>query len=63
MALALDKYYVVYEKRSLYNSDFKAFLPNNGVLASDKILSDSLRTDIGLLPLNEAEFIHIKEKR
>ncbi|TVQ93498.1 MAG: hypothetical protein EA393_02150 [Bacteroidetes bacterium] len=58
-ALALDKYYVIYEKRSLHNSLFKTSnrLRVNGVCITDKELSDSLRLDIGLPPLEEHEFI------
>lgn len=59
-ALALDKYYVLYEKRSLHNSLFKTSprLKINGVCITDKELSDSLRLDIGLPPLEEHEFIY-----
>jgi len=58
-ALAMDKYYVLYEKRSLHNSLFKTDnrLRVNGVCITDKKLSDSLRLDIGLSPLEEGEFI------
>ncbi len=59
-ALAMDKYYVLYEKRSLHNSLFKTSnrLRVNGVCITDKELSDSLRLDIGLPPLEEHEFIY-----
>jgi len=59
-ALAMDKYYVLYEKRSLHNSLFKTSpgLRINGVCITDKELSDSLRLDIGLPPLEEHEFIY-----
>lgn len=58
-ALAMDKYYVLYEKRSLHNSHFKTYsrLRVNGVCITDKELSDSLRLDIGLPPLEDHEFI------
>ena len=58
-ALAMDKYYVLYKKRSLHNSHFKTHnrLRVNGVCITDKALSDSLRLDIGLPPLEEHEFI------
>lgn len=59
-AEALDKYYVFYEGKSLYNSQFKKSpkLAVKGVLITDKHLSDSLRMDIGLPPLAEDEFIY-----
>lgn len=59
-ALALDKYYVLFEKRSLHNSLFKTSnrLRVNGVCITDKEISDSLRLDIGLPPLSEDEFIY-----
>lgn len=59
-ALALDKYYVVYKGKSLYNSQFRSWpdLTIKGVSIVDKQLSDSLRMDIGLLPLAEDEFIY-----
>lgn len=60
MALFMDKYYVTYEKRSLYNSPFKEWTPAKGVLQKDKLLSDSLMRDIGLVPL--ADSVLIKEK-
>jgi hypothetical protein len=57
---ALDKYYVIYHKKSIYNSQFKSWptLPVKGVSIVDKHLSDSLRMDIGLPPLTEDEFIY-----
>lgn len=54
LALFLDKYYVTYEKRSLYNSPFKVWTPAKGVLLKDKHLSDSLMKDIGLSPLPDS---------
>ena len=63
-AMALDKYYVIYEGKSLYNSQFKALptLTIKGVSVLDRQLSDSLRTDIGLTPLSEHDFIHPQKK-
>lgn len=59
LAEYLDKYHVWYEKRSLYDSQFKGALPEGkrGVLITDKHLSDSLRMNIGLPPLKLDEFI------
>ena len=59
-ALSLDKYYVMYKGKSLYNSQFKtqSNLAIKGVSIADKQLSDSLRIDIGLSPLSEDEFIN-----
>jgi hypothetical protein len=59
-AEALDKYYVIYERKSLYNSQFRKWpkLQIKGVSIKDKQLSDSLRIDIGLPPLAENEFIY-----
>ncbi len=59
-AEALDKYYVFFEGKSLYNSQFTNYpkLRVNGVCITDKELSDSLRLDIGLPPLAEDEFIY-----
>jgi hypothetical protein len=63
-AEALDKYHVFFEGRSLYNSQFKKYpkLEIKGVCITHRELSDSLRKDIGLLPLTEEEFIYSIEQ-
>lgn len=59
LADALDKYYVVYEHRSLYGTQMKNWkrCTLGGVSIHDRQLSDSLRRDIGLPPLDESEFV------
>ena len=56
LALFLDKYYVTYQKRSLYGSDFRKFLQPPALNPEDRPLSDSLRRDIGLSPLPDSLF-------
>ena len=56
LALFLDKYYVTYQKRSLYGSDFRKFLQRPALNPEDRPLSDSLRRDIGLSPLPDSLF-------
>ena len=56
LALFLDKYYVIYQKRSLYGSDFRKFLQPPALNPEDRPLSDSLRRDIGLSPLPDSLF-------
>lgn len=58
MALFLDKYYVIYEGKTLYNTDFKKFLSNPYPKLNDKQISDSLRKDLGLLPLPDSVYIN-----
>jgi hypothetical protein len=61
LEIYLDKYYVFYQKKSLYNSQFKFMLKTNkGVCREDKALSDSLRVDIGLQPLPDSVFVNCK---
>ena len=50
--LILDKYYVVCEHRTLFNTAFKNWLKNPYVKKEDKWLSDSLMNelDLPLLP-------------
>lgn len=60
LSMFLDKYYVIYQKKSLYNSPFKAWTKNKGVLLEDKALSDSLMKDIGLAPLPDSVFVRSK---
>lgn len=59
LADALDKYYVFYEYRSLYGTQMKNWkrCTLGGVSIHDRQLSDSLRRDIGLPPLDENEFV------
>lgn len=57
LAISLDKYFVFYKKKSIYNSDFKALVKAKGVLLSDKAQSDSLRRDIGLEALPDSMFV------
>lgn len=56
LSLFLDKYYVVYEKRTLYYSQFRKFLSVPFPYKADKLLSDSLRADIGLKSLPDSVF-------
>ena len=56
LALFLDRYYVIYQKRSLYGSDFRKFLQPPALNPEDRPLSDSLRRDIGLSPLPDSLF-------
>lgn len=53
----LDKYFVFFEKRTIYGSQFRNMLKDNRVRFQDKALSDSLRMDIGLEPLSDSFFI------
>lgn len=58
LAIILDKYYVGYHNKTIYNSPFKAWTKHKGVLLSDKALSDSLLQDIGLTPLPDSVFVN-----
>ena len=57
LAMFLDKYYTAFERRSLYNTQFKSSSKAKGVLFEDKQLSDSLMLDIGLQPLPDSVFV------
>lgn len=57
LIIFLDKYYVIYEKRTLYNSSFKQWLEFPYLLEEDKVLSDSLMNDIGLKALPDSLFL------
>lgn len=50
---ALDRYHVSTEGRSYYDTPYKAWTSATGVCLQDKAKSDSLRTSIGLEPLQE----------
>lgn len=57
LALATDRYYVTYEKRTIHNSPYAQTLPQKRPYRKDKLLSDSLRLDINLLPLPDSVFV------
>lgn len=57
LAVYLDKYYVTYEKRSLFNSPFKEWTKAKGVCLRDKEDSEKVRRDIGLEPLADSIYI------
>ncbi|SEA02402.1 hypothetical protein SAMN04487851_10228 [Prevotella sp. tc2-28] len=56
-AYFFDKYWVIYQKKSMYNSPFKQWLPQKGVLKEDKTESDILMKEIGLSPVPDIELI------
>ncbi len=57
LASYLDKYYVTFHRKTLYDSVFKNMIKVKGVCREDKALSDSLRLDIGLPVLADSLFI------
>lgn len=54
---ALDRYYVMTEGRSYFDTPYKGWTTANGVCLHDKEKSDKLRSSIGLEPLPESAFI------
>ncbi len=63
LALFLDVYYVVYYKRTLYNSKYRLLLKNPAPLFEDRKQSDRLRKDIGLPPLPQSVFVASPKKQ
>ena len=62
LEIVLDKYYVVYKKKSLFNSAFKSWIPSKGVCIQDREESDRVRIDIGLEVLPDSVFVHCSEQ-